>query len=74
MRSFVKRSGVVLAVGVVSGLVAVGTPAGAQEGSQVPTGFDPVTRYTVSGSVAEIVSATPDGETLVGATSWRSTA
>lgn len=47
-------------------LVTAGTPAGAQEGAPAPTpGFDPVTRYTVSGAVAETVAATPDGDTLV---------
>jgi len=46
--------------------VTAGTPAGAQEGAPAPTpGFDPVTRYTVSGAVAETVAATPDGDTLV---------
>jgi len=44
-------------------LLSTAPPAGA-----VPppvTGFDSVVRYTVSGNVAEIVSATPDGSTLV---------
>ena len=51
----------------VAGLaLASGGPAAAQEGAPAPVlGFEPVTQYTVSGEVAEIVAATPDGETLV---------
>jgi DNA-binding beta-propeller fold protein YncE len=39
-------------------------PSGAAVARPV-TGFEPVVRHSVSGDVAEIVSATPDGRTLV---------
>jgi len=46
------------------GLLLTTTPPAAAAPSPV-TGFDSVVRYAVSGDVAEIVSATPDGGTLV---------
>ena len=49
---------------LIGGLLLTTAPADAAAPPPV-TGFDPVIRYEVSGDVAEIVSATPDGGTLV---------
>lgn len=62
MRSIVRGVAAAVAVAGVAAIVP-SSPAAA-----VPppvTGFDPVIRYSVSGDVAEIVAATPDGRTLV---------
>jgi DNA-binding beta-propeller fold protein YncE len=52
---------------LAGGLLLVGvTPSSGQEVGPAPvTGFEHVIQYTVSGDVAEIVSATPNGRTLV---------
>ncbi|MBL8775979.1 MAG: hypothetical protein JNK12_08615 [Acidimicrobiales bacterium] len=66
MRSTVRRSASITAVALAAGLVIGAAPSPAGAGARAPVvDFDPVTRYTVSGAVAEIVAATPDGGTLV---------
>ena len=67
MRQILRRAATMTAGALAAGVLVSATGAAtAGAGTPQPVGgFDPVTRYTVSGTVAEIVSATPDGETLV---------
>ena len=66
MRSTVRRSASFTAVAVAAGLLIGAAPSPAGAGGPAPVvDFDPVTRYTVSGAVAEIVATTPDGGRLV---------
>ena len=66
MRNTVRRSASFTAVALAAGLVMSAAPSPAGAGLPAPVlGFDALTQYTVSGAVAEIVAASPDGETLV---------
>ena len=66
MRTIVRRSASFTALALAAGLVMSAAPSPAGAGLPAPVvGFDALTQYTVSGAVAEIVAASPDGETLV---------